>query len=285
MTADLGPDDAEGTAVQVPSGPVVAGLRLAALREAGNLTPRAAADAAKIGVQQLAAVEAGRAPAPPRPRLSRLLRALGADEDLPVLNSLIRQTWAESTVDDQAGWAGRLQSVLSQATGWRTACGGIVPVGVRTAAYHQALTRSRSARGDGAVFARVATTAPPVRALVLLDEQVLDQATGGPATAAEQFDHLAELTRHSWVTVALVPAVASPGGPALTHLTTPAGPLAVEADGTGARYHTGTTAQEAIALIDSVRHRAGRPQDAPAHLRAAAQWMHARSTARAGVAR
>ncbi|MFE4512641.1 Scr1 family TA system antitoxin-like transcriptional regulator [Kitasatospora sp. NPDC056783] len=282
MTA--GPDDTEGTAVRVPSGPVVAGLRLAALREAANVTPQAAADAAKIGVPQLTAVEAGRAPAPPRPRLSRLLRALGADEDLPVLDAFIRQTWGESTADDQAGWAGRLESVLSQATGWRTACGGIVPAGVRTAAYHRALTRGRSARADGAVFARVATTAPPVRALVLLDEQVLDRATGGPATAAEQLDHLAELTGHSWVTVALVPTVASTGGPALTHLTTPAGPLIVEADATGARYHTGTTAQRAIGLIDSVRHRAGRPQDAPGHLRAAAQWMRARTTV-AGAAR
>ncbi|MEE1820996.1 Scr1 family TA system antitoxin-like transcriptional regulator [Streptomyces sp. BE20] len=271
--------------MRVPSGPVVAGLRLAALREAANVTPQAAADAAKIAVQQLTAVEAGRAPAPPRPRLSRLLRALGADDDLPVLDALIRQTWGENTVDDQPGWAGRLESVLSQATGWRTACGAIVPVGMRTPAYQRTLTRGRTTRGDGTVFARLATTAPPVRALVLLDEQVLDRATGGPVTAAGQFDHLADLTRHNWVTVALVPAVASTGGPALTHLTTPAGPLVVEADATGARYRTGTTAQEAIALIDSVRHRAGRPQDAPAHLRTAAQWMRARSTALPEVAR
>ncbi|MBD0672861.1 Scr1 family TA system antitoxin-like transcriptional regulator [Streptomyces sp. CBMA156] len=287
MSADRDPDDVQEPALLVPSGPVVAGLRLAALREAGNLTLRETAGAAKITLRQLAAVEAGRAPAPPAQRLSRLLRALGAAQDLPVLDTLIRRTWTESTVDDQTGWAGRLESVLSQATAWRTAGGGIMPAGVRTAAYHHALTAGpdpdTGEAGDEAVFTRLATTAPPVRVQVYLDEQVLDRACGGPAAAAAQFDHLAELTRHGWVTVALVPAVASPGGPALIHLTTAAGPLVVEADPTGVRYHTGTTAHRAIDTVDSVHHRAGRTNDAPAYLRVAAQWMRARTTTPAGA--
>ncbi|MER6399256.1 Scr1 family TA system antitoxin-like transcriptional regulator [Kitasatospora sp. NPDC001603] len=281
----------EETVTQVPGRRVSAGqavtrLHLAAMRTTQGIDWSALATAAHLTSRRIEEIESGLT-TPTARQLGALLGALGAPDDLATLTTLSADS-REAVTDRSRGWAARLSSVLGSATSWRSACGGEVPLGLRTARFHEAClppVLTGCVPADRSALATIATTAPGrwTRPLVLLDEVVLDRPAGGPATAAIQLEHLLALQESRRVSIAVVVSEAAHPGSALIEVTARhVGPVVVELVPDGVLYRTGQAAADAISVIDSVQHRAGSVTSAPERLRWAARGMRARTRSRRG---
>ncbi|MFE2727263.1 Scr1 family TA system antitoxin-like transcriptional regulator [Kitasatospora sp. NPDC059327] len=268
----------------VSAGQAVTRLRLTALRTTLGSGWPDLAGMTRLTPRRLEDIESGLT-TPTAGQLGSLLNALGALGELDALTGLSADA-SESVTDRSRGWAARLAGVLGSATSWRSACGGAVPLGLRTAPFHEACLPTafdQFARSDLSVFATLATTVPGrwTAPLILLDEAALERPVGGPATTADQLDHLLALLGNRMVSVAVVYSEAAHPGPALIEMRARhVGPMVVEVTPDGVVYRTGQAAADAITVIDSVKHRAGSVTTAPQRLRSAAQAMRARTRPR-----
>ncbi|MFB8243343.1 Scr1 family TA system antitoxin-like transcriptional regulator [Kitasatospora purpeofusca] len=275
----IAPADPPATESACTAGPAVVRAYLAHLRTESGLTWSELVERSGMPPNQL--MDLQRTPAvPSRPQLASYLDALGAGAHLPALGALAG-TAGESVTDRLPGWAERLSCVLARATAWRAGGGAVVPLGLRTARYHDRWARTEPAAvpgEEGEVLAALAGAVPPpvARPTAYLDEVHLHRPAGDTRTAAEQLDHLTALTERVDLRIVEAP---DPGG-AFVEIVLPGGDtLVVEARPDAARYHCGAAAAEARLVLDTLSHRA-----APAHvtaerLRAAAQWMRVRTAA------
>ncbi|MGY0466696.1 Scr1 family TA system antitoxin-like transcriptional regulator [Kitasatospora sp. cg17-2] len=261
------------------AGPAVVRACLAHLRTESGLAWPDLVERSGMPPDRLTALQRG-PDAPSRPQLASYLDALGAGTHLPALWALAG-TAGDSVTDRLPGWAERLSGVLARATAWRAGGGAVVPLGLRTARYHDQWARTEPAAVPGEeseVLAALAGAAPPpvARPTAYLDEVLLHRPAGDTPTAAEQLDHLAALTERVDLRIVEAP---DPGG-AVVEVVLPGGDtLVVEARPDAVRYHCGAAALEAGRVLDTLAHRAAPARATAERLRAAARWMRVRTAA------